>query len=73
MSFQSLPVTSHDPPMRARPTVGPDDVLYRCSHRKHLGSLTALGPQSMSHVPCVCRVLYHRGPQVCDEHVWGEL
>jgi hypothetical protein len=62
-----LPDTSHDPAVRARPTVGPED-LSRPSHLKHLGSRT----QSMSDLPCdCCRVLYHRGPQVCGEHVWG--
>jgi hypothetical protein len=70
MSCVPLPETSHDPTVRARPTVGPEGVSR--SRRKPLGSPAALGHQSMSHVPCVCcRVLYHRGPQ-CVVSTLGE-
>jgi hypothetical protein len=63
MSCVRLPVTSHDPAVRARPTVGPEG-LSRPFPPKTLGPRRPW-PQSMSHVPCeCCCVLCHRGTPV---------
>jgi hypothetical protein len=73
MSCVPLPATSHDPAGgRARPPVDPEGLSRPFPPKTPWSA--ALGPQSMSYVPCVCcRVLYHRGTQVCGEHVWGEM